>query len=636
MIYTIGCSLGSRSTVEDCLKYFENHEELQVDTETTGLDPHKDKITSLQIGDDDNQWFIDCRKINITLFKNLIESKRCILQNAKFDYKMLKAIGINLDRIYDTMLAECVLYCGYDNWGYGLDKLCERYLSLDLSKQERQSFLHLGDKEFTQAQIDYACKDVSFLSHIKEKQVLRIRHYNLEYCLDLENEVVKALGDIEYNGMILDRASWSKVTVLYKAKLLEIQKAMDDIVNTDPKLLPWKPEVLQGNLFGFEERHVKVNYASPIQIKKICHALGFMVDTTNESEIGKFAGLDDNGDVKWAKHPFIGELLRSRQTAKVVSTYGDSFLDYINPATGRVHTDFWQILNTGRVSSGGKKVNAPNLQNLPAKNLFRNCFKARPGFKWVSIDYSGQELRLMADGSGEKGFIDVLNTPGMDLHCYAGEMMFKRPIDKKKDKALRDKAKTINFGKPYGMGTSKLAVTLSISEKEAEDLFKLYAESFPSLNSWLEDQGKKAMANECSRTFYPCNRVRWFPDMKKAKALRKNVKKGDKATWREIMIIEGQTHRNGMNSPIQGSGADITKEALVEVRKLIMRYNEAYQQEVAFLICTVHDAIDVEVREDLAEMFAKEMEQIMVACGNKYVQQVRMEVDTTITEFWTK
>lgn len=634
-IFTIGCSLGSRSTVEDCLKYFKDIDEIQVDTETTGLDPHKDKITSLQLGDDENQWFIDCRKINIRLFKELLETKRCILQNAKFDYKMLKSNGIILDRLYDTMLAECVLYCGYDNWGYGLDKLCERYLAINLSKEERVSFLHLGEAEFTQKQIDYACRDVAHLAKIRDRQMLRIKSLNLVYCLDLENEVVKALGDIEYNGMILDKTSWKKVTNLYKDKLVEIQKAMDHIINTDPKLLPWKPAVLQGNLFGLEERHVKVNYASPIQIKKICHALGFMVETTNESEIGKFAKLDDDGEVASAKHPFIGELLRSRQTAKVVSTYGDSFLDYINPTTGRVHTDFWQILNTGRVSSGGKKLNAPNLQNLPAKNLFRNCFKARQGFKWVSIDYSGQELRLMADASREAGFIDVLNR-GEDLHCYAGEMMFKRPIDKKKDKELRNKAKTINFGKPYGMGVQKLAATLSITEAEAEDLFKTYAEAFPALNNWLEKQGKAAIANECSRTFYPCQRIRWYPEMKRAKELRKTVKKGDKITWREIMIAEGQTHRNGMNSPIQGSGADITKEALVEVRKLIMRYNDLHNEEVAFLICTVHDAIDVEVRDDLSLEFSKEMEQIMIACGNKYVTQVKMEVDTTITNEWQK
>ena len=280
-------------------------------------------------------------------------------------------------------------------------------------------------------------------------------------------------------------------------------------------------------------------------------------------------------------------------------------------------------------------MNAPNVQNIPAKNVFRNCFKARPGFKWVSIDYSGQELRIMADGSGEQGFIDVLNDKTQDLHCYAGSMMFKKPVTKE-DKSLRDKAKTINFGKPYGMGPDKLADTLSISKEEAEDLFKEYAAAFPTLNKWLEDQGKRAISNGYSVTFSPSKRRRWYPEIQVAKDLRKKAKKGDKNTWREIMSLEGQVQRNGMNSPIQGSGADICKEALIGVRELILKYNAVYGEEVAFLICTVHDAIDCEVREDLAEEFAKSMTDIMVACGNKYVTKVKMEVDVTITDQWQK
>ena len=606
-----------------------------VDTETTGRDPHQHKIVSLQLGDAENQWFIDTRKINILLFKDLLEKKLCLLQNAKFDYKMLKKEGILLDRIYDTMIAECVLYCGYDKWGYGLDKLHERYLNMSLSKEERQTFLHIGENEFTLSQIEYGCKDVANLDIIRDKQMMRIKACHLEYCLNLENEVVKALGDIEYNGMILDREAWIKNTEVYKNELGEIERRLDKVISTDPKLKRFKPDYVQTNLFGLEERAIKVNYASPTQIKEICHELGYKVDSTNEREIGKLAKTED-GKILWEKHPFFGQLLLIREMAKVVSTYGDSFLNYINPVTGRVHTDFWQIKDTGRVSSGSKEMNAPNLQNLPAKNAFRNCFKARPGFKWVSIDYSGQELRIMADGSGEGGFIKVLNTPGADLHCYAGEMMFKKPINKKKDKALRDKAKTINFGKPYGMGPDKLADSLSISKEEAEGLFKQYAEAFPTLNKWLEAQGKKAITLGYSRTFAPCERIRWYPDVKKAKELRKKVQPGRKDLWREIMIIEGQTHRNGMNSPIQGTGADITKEALVEVRKLIMKYNEAYEREVAFLICTVHDAIDVEVDEVLAPAFAKQMAEIMVKCGNKYVSKVNMEVDVTITDCWTK
>lgn len=618
MVYTIGCSVGNRSTVEDCLDYFRNHLEIQVDTETTGRDPHKDKVISLQIGDSENQWFIDCRETDVLLFKDLLESKLCIIQNAKFDYKMLKASGIILDRIYDTMLAECVLYCGYDKYGYGLDKLVQRYLGVDLSKHERETFLTVGEAPFTLSQVEYGALDVTYLQQIKDKQEIKIKHYDLEYCVNLENEVVKALADIEYNGMFLDKESWNAITETQEAKKAMIEMQLDEVIMQEPLLDKLVPESAQGNLFGFEERAIKTNYASPKQIKEISGMLGYPVESTNDRELKKLVG----------KHKFFKILQEYRKTAKIVSTYGESFLDYINPVTGRIHTDFWQIKETGRVSSSD-----PNIQNLPGINLFRNCFKARPGFKWVSIDYSGQELRLMADASGETGFIDVLNR-GDDLHCYAGSMMFKRPVTKA-DKELRNQAKTINFGKPYGMGPPKLADTLGISIEEAENLFKEYSAAFPKLNYWLDKAGKDAIKQGYSLTFAPCKRRRWYPDAGRAKELRRKGVK-DKAGWKEIFMIEGQIQRNGGNSPIQGTGADITKEALVGIRNLVNRYNKEYNGNVAYLICTVHDAIDVEVLECLAEDFAKDMAEIMVACGNKYVSQVKMEVDITITDQWQK
>lgn len=639
MKYTIGCTVGITSTVEECLKYFEDKPHVEVDTETTGRDPHVDSIISLQLGDHDNQWFIDCRpgKTDLMEFKELLESKLCLLQNAKFDYKMLKKRGIIIEHIYDTMLAECVIACGFEKWGYSLAALCKRYLELDLSKEERLGFIQVGDRDFTIEQVNYGCEDVAHLGDIRAHQLLRLRKFELEYCVDLENKAVKALADIEYNGMILDRDSWLEMTATNIKRLQQLEKELDACVAQEPKLKRYTLEVVQTNLFGAHERPTKINYASPVQILKMSHDLGYPIPNTNERELSKLAELhEETSEIISAKHRFFGLVLQNREVAKAVSTYGVAFLNYINKATGRVHTDFWQVLNTGRVSSGNKDMNAPNLQNLPAKNLYRNCFKARPGFKWVSIDYSGQELRIMADGSGEQGFIDVLNDKSKDLHCYAGEMMFKKPIDKKKDKALRDKAKKINFGKPYGMGPDKLSDMLRITKDEATELFRLYAEAFPVLNKWLEEQGKRAVTNHYSTTFFPCKRRRWYPKMKQASELRRNAKKGDKTTWREIMIIEGETQRNGGNQPIQGCAADITKEAMVMTRRLIQEYNVKYGEEVAFMICTVHDAIDFEVRADLAEQFARDAEELMKKAGRIYVKSVVMEVDTTISDMWMK
>lgn len=182
------------------------------------------------------------------------------------------------------------------------------------------------------------------------------------------------------------------------------------------------------------------------------------------------------------------------------------------------------------------------------------------------------------------------------------------------------------------MGVSKLSETLKISKEEADELFKLYAQAFPSLDKWLKEEAEKAMKRRYSCTLSPCKRRRWYPNMKIATELRQQ----GSDDWKTIFKIEGETSRNGPNHIIQGSGADICKEALVAIRELVKHYNLTYGEEVARLICTVHDAIDSEVREDLAEQFARQKEQLMVEMGNKYVTQVTMAVDTTITKEWTK
>lgn len=419
------------ASVEECLNYFRDKKSIAVDTETQGRNPHSKKILSLQLGDKDNQFVIDCRTVNILQFKDLLESKKILLHNAKFDYKFLKHAGIIVENIWDTMLAECVLYCGHESYGYGLDKVIDRYCNIKISKDTRGDFYKLTSEPFTAEQIRYAATDVMYLHDIAKKQYDKLKFYDLLYAINLENQAVKALADIEYNGMLLDKDQWLSNTYAYKYNLDETIKELDQIVLNDKILKQHYRALGILNLFDYEERQLNINYSSPKQVLELLNRLGLFPLNTNARELVKLAN----------KHPIIPILDKYREYAKVISTYGESFLDNINKVTGRIHTDFWQILNTYRISS-----NNPNLQNIPATKEFRNCFIPRPGYSWVSIDYNAQELRLMADYSDESGFIDVLNR-GDDLHCFAGTMMFKKPVTKQ-DKELRNKAKTINFGKP--------------------------------------------------------------------------------------------------------------------------------------------------------------------------------------------
>ena len=597
-----------RKTMQDVLDYFADKPELQLDSETEGRDPHRKKIVALQLGDYHNQFVIDARCNNILQLKDLLENKLCLIHNAKFDYKFLKMAGITIENIFDTMLAETVIYNGYNDWGYALADCTKRYCNVVLEKETRGDFHKLKDRPFSDRQILYAGNDVKYLQTIRDAQMKMIEKFDLTTALALENEVVKALADIELNGMILNKEKWMEIAVANE------KEALDREVELDEYLIElgigYRPTGEQ-DLFGAKQRKLNLNYGSPPQTLDMLRKAGLSVNSTSAFVLEEFSDLE-----------IVQKLSVVRETAKKVSTYGRSFLDTINPKTGRVHTEFWQMKDTFRLGSGNKKFGAPNVQNIPSSNRYRNCFEARPGYKWVSLDYSQQELRLMADFSYEKNLIDAVNR-GEDLHCFVGSMMFDKEI--KKGDPERDEAKAINFGKPYGMGHKKLSKKLHISEEAAQQRLELHEKAFPFLDRWLREQaefGKRygyILINSIHKG------RRWFPNLRLARDLRSNGSQD----WREIFRIEGGIERASMNTPIQGSGAVIMKEALVAVRNIIKDFD-------AYLICTVHDQVDLEVREDQAQHVHDLIAEAMERVGNKYVKHVTMPAEGTITDVWTK
>lgn len=611
-----------QSSVSEVYEYFRSKKWIAVDTETNGKDPHQHKIISLQLGDPDNQWFIDCRTTDIRLFKELLEDKSLIFQNYKFDYKFFKHVGIFPKEVWDTMIAECVLYCGYEKWGYGLDDLVTRYLGVTMNKETRVDFLSIKDKPFESRHIKYGCLDVIYLPDIKSRQESKARELELERCIDLENQVIPAFGDIEYNGLGFDPKEWMAIANATEEEAFLLVKQLNDIVLNDSILSKiYKPLYVQGNLFGEPETILDINYASPVQVGKICKELGYPLQSTSEQHLLKLKN----------KHPFFKSLMELRKKNKIVSTYGENFLDYINPVTGRIHTSFWQVKDTGRVSSGSRVDNTPNVQNIPADNRFRNCFKAREGYSWVSGDYTGQELAIMAFLSQEEIFIKSLNN-GEDLHSNSASILFNKKITKENNKKERDAAKTITFGLCYGMGYKKLADSLEISEEEAKTLLNLYEKSFPTVMCWLNKIGKKAKIEGKTVTNDIYKRVRWYPEMDKAKGLRSQRSQD----WKTILSIEGSTEREGKNHMVQGAAANMTKEAMIEIRNLIHEYNSKYGKTSVYLISQVHDSIECESRNDIAEGFSRDMKKVMINVGNKHLKGVKISVDMTIGKYWNK
>jgi DNA polymerase-1 len=570
------------SELEKIIPDLESMPLIAIDTETTGLDPYKSKVLLFQIGNLEKQFIIDCRKVSVEPLRKILESdKPKVLQNAKFDYKMVKhSFKIDIENMVDTMLIEQVLMAGKSGGHFGLDALVEKYLDIRIDKSERVTFInHSG--EFTESQLEYAQNDLIYTLRVLDNQIDLLVKENLQETAKLECMAVNAFGDIEYNGMLLDKDKWSDILQEEVIKRKEAGKLLDSI---------FKP--LSGDdLFGV----VNINYDSDEQLKDALNRIGIKVNDTSKATISHI-------DSK------IGQaIIDYREHQKVVSAYGKGFLEHIHSETGRIHPTFRQL----GASSGRTSCADPNLQNIKADSRFRDCFIAPPGRKLAIADYSGCELRIIAELSDDTVFLETFRTGG-DLHSIVASSIFKKNVSKTENPELRQKAKTINFGLAYGMGSQGLAASLEIPEKEAEELLENYFKSYPKVKKYLEESASIAVKQGYSATIG--GRKRYY-----------EIK--DKNDQKEVASIV----RQAKNAPIQGTNADMTKLALIWIRNKIKEGNID-----AKLVNTVHDEIVIECAAGIADEAAEIMRACMVQAGEYYLHKLPVEVEYAISDSWQK
>ena len=600
---------------------------ISVDTETDGVDCHKNKVIMLQMGDEDVQFVIDTRNVDIEILRPIFECPSWVklFQNAKFDYKfLLSSFGFRTQNIYDTMLAEVVLNCGKLGYGYSLDKILKRYLNIEMEKETRSEFSKITDgSPYTLNQISYGAKDVEYLISIMKKQMDKIHQLNLERVLNLENRACIAFSEIEYNGLEFNKESWLDLAKEAEDGSAQLEEELDSILLSENKLESFKLPGIQLDMFGGKEREVGVKWSSPSQVTKVLQKLDPSLENTNMKELYK----------RQRSHILIKTIIDYRKKTKLMTTYGKDFVNYLNKNSNRVHTVFWQILNTGRVSSGqrGKYsyMNYPNMQNIPADNRYRNCFHAEKGWKLVTMDYSGQELRLIAEGSKDPTWIQAFKN-GEDVHGKVASLVFDIDMDKVKDKpeflrgkSYRDVAKTINFGLAYGMQYTSLANTLDIPQTDAKHFIDKYFEELPGIKKFLHALGNYGKKNGHIKTFKPFRRVRWFEDWGMLNAMDPGTK------FKRL----GEIERASMNTPIQGSGADMIKLALALISEKISKDN---LYDKVKIVSQVHDEITCEVRDNFIDEWKLIQEDLMVSAGKEICQSVDMVVDGTITQEWCK
>lgn len=571
---------------EDALRYFKDRTLIQLDLETTGLDPKDDSILLLQVGTSEHQFVFDMNGSAPLdpIAREIITkpSAQYIGHNIKFDVKFLKSYDVEMHNIWDTMLADKVCWTGLFielQLKFSLAHVLMRRLEVHMSKEMQSSFIdHVGP--FSAAQIKYAAKDVEHLEEVREIQYEEIAAADLVAVAKLENAVCLSFADMEYDGLGVDVDRWDEIADDAMGVRDSLTARMDDMILTRPELERFKPKSFQASMFGSEVEDLRdaigINWSSQKQVLPVIQSL-----TSSEIETldTKLMRRDWGGS-----HNMVDAFISYVDMQKKATSFGRAWTKKFVRTDGRVHTSIDQVKATGRVGSS-----TPNLQQIPSDAAYRDCFKPADGHTFITTDYGSQELVVIATGAKDPVWIDALEN-GHDLHSICAALVFGEKwtqageegcaFEASKDKCgcpahkkLRTRTKAISFGLAYGAGPGSLSESLQITKAEAEKLMKDYFSAFPRIKGWLDGNARSAIRKRESRTFLPFARRRLFQS-------------GDIDFKTRSMI-----DRRGRNSVIQGTGADMTKLAQVLLRTHLLG-----ARDEARLVCAVHDELLVEVK----------------------------------------
>lgn len=597
--------VGEDTSFEDMFSHLENSEIISFDMEGSGLDPYDSHPLLLQFGVPHG----DSTIVYVAYAKSLTENAQNVLQrvwsnsrrlflmhNAKFDSSFLKVhYGIEPpDNIWDTHITESSLTLG-KHLRTSLEKVAERRLGIKVDKSTRQTFAGLSQNfRFSDEQIRYAAQDVALLFPIYEQQSREAEELGLENVVQLENGIVKVTMNFELNGMLLDVERWDTLIDYYESELLSVLHKMYNLVGENTYIQSTFLDTKRAQI----ERYTEVlNSNDPATIKEYLLDLGYNVENTTAQTLQQLEG------------DFPQTVLDYRKYQKLLSTYLWKMEERISPTTGRIHPDYNQLptfdsqddkgATTGRYSSG--------MQQIPRNNKLRNCFIARPGYKIITADYSGVEMRIMANMSKDKNLVEFFLSDMDDIHSYTASIIYRVPIDKVK-KEQRQISKNINYGYMYGATAKGLSWRYNIDEKIMEEAFRKYEKSFPGLV-----QTTRYFANYAERTGTirdAIGRVKFFD----------NIPENKRYT------IE----RKAKNFPIQATSASQLKFALYNMGREFTEPN-------IYFYGTFHDEIVLEVKEEIAEAAANRMAEIMSESAMKICPgPVPYLVDYHIDNCWVK
>ena len=696
--------------------------EVQIDTETEGLDCHTKKTLTIQLGCTDNQvvfdWATMTQEEKIKL-KEYLESDRLFIgHNLMFDLTFLYKQNIWIKHIYDTMVAEQLIYLGYPRvltveayndvnipgyefvqsddpkkksyyeLSYSLKSTAHRRINVDIDKTVRGKIINDG---LTTEVVTYAAGDVMWLEKIKEKQLEELSRQDLLKAVEFECEFIKSLAYTKYCGVHLDSIKWQdkmdKDLKKYEKAIKELNEYvikldLDEYLYRIPKNKKeenklnelgfkrfdehrWRYYIkdkftytnYQGSLFdGFDTSpKCNINWGSSKQVIPLFELLGIQVDTFDKKTKKKKKSIEEKQIAPQAdQFPIISIFLRYQEAAKVVSTYGQNWLNAINPATRRVHAELHSIgTDTGRISSGGGPYKV-NILNLPRDAETRSCFTAEKGNLWASADYTGQESAITASTSADPVMIKILEEGG-DLHSEVAKACWPDILGnlsdseiKKQHKDLRQLAKAVEFAIFYGGDDNTLVHNSGFKPEEAKRIYNSFMERFKGIKKYqdycraevmkrgyiLMDPILKHRAHifDAEWLFKMQNRFKedgfwqYYNEMKRdypSSDTVQNVKKYFKR--------KADSEKQSINYRIQHRGACAFKLAMIKLFNWIV--SNKYQNIVKICV-TPYDEINLEYPESMKEIVPNILIKCMVEGGRPFCPKVYLGADVEVSDHW--
>lgn len=597
------------ATIADLKSWLLKQKTFAVDCETGMGEWLQDQSPILsQFGNKHDQWIVDVRDIDISPLKSILESKKYgkILHNAKFDYKIFKYHqNITMESVWDTMLGEYVLTTGLDKpkGYYSLEQTHLRYFNTNpygdqlslfdpyIPKKTRNEISKKTNEQITYPEIFYAAIDLITTYKVYEKQRILIKENKLDKTMNLENQFVLVLGDMEINGIGLNRERWLELYEWSQTKMKD-------------------QEVILRKMYP-----AVTNWNSHIQVKKLFKEIGIPIKYQDKESIMELV-IKEYKD----SYPVIDEFLKYKRYQKLSSTYGVKFLSNVNPHTERVHSSFLQIMSTGRISS-----TSPNLTNLPAPKpdfdegiWWREAFQSASGF--TIADYSQQELRIAAHVTKDPELMEIF-AQNKDPHKETAAALYQIPIEQVTG-AQRKVAKTFGFSILYGASPFKVSKTFGIPLKEAKELVANYYLRFKKVKEFQE----RSFKNAIDKGYIITDSLGRRSYLEEHHLIKHLEKIEDLDAAKKLSSIKGEIFRKASNFPIQSEAALIAKTAGILMREHLKKSNDFS------ILILEHDCWIVENRTDEA---AKIVQECMKKAAETYCS-VNIPADAYVTNKWSK